>query len=155
MLRLSQVGRRIPKLSCLTVTFRDALLVGFAGADDKAIKIERFNVVDFFDDGSLYLLDPPGHSAGHLCALARTMAYPPSFVFMGPDACYHAGVLRPTEYTPLPRSITPLPMTRDLTSNATEAGVSANMGVCPGALLQQLPSGRRPVTPFFRWRKVR
>ncbi|KAJ6571763.1 beta-lactamase-like protein [Mycena capillaripes] len=49
---------------------------------------------DFFGDGSFYILDVPGHQLGHVCALARVT--PTSFVFMGADACHHAGVLRPT-----------------------------------------------------------
>ncbi|KAJ6590584.1 hypothetical protein DFH09DRAFT_207932 [Mycena vulgaris] len=50
---------------------------------------------DFFGDGSFYVLNAPGHLAGHVCALARVT--PTSFVVLGGDACHHAGVLRPTE----------------------------------------------------------
>ncbi|KAJ6590550.1 beta-lactamase-like protein [Mycena vulgaris] len=50
---------------------------------------------DFFGDGSLYVLNAPGHLAGHVCALARVT--PTSFVLLGGDTCHHAGVLRPTE----------------------------------------------------------
>ncbi|RAQ62996.1 hypothetical protein COH20_012729 [Aspergillus flavus] len=74
--------------------------------DNTGLRIGRLAAFDYFGDGSFYLLDAPGHTAGHMCALARTTAYPPSFVFMGADACHHPGVLRPSQYLPLPR---PLP----------------------------------------------
>ncbi|KAJ7695499.1 beta-lactamase-like protein [Mycena rosella] len=50
---------------------------------------------DFFGDGSLYLLDVPGHALGHICALARVT--PSSFLFLGGDACHHPGQFRPTD----------------------------------------------------------
>ncbi|OTA53100.1 hypothetical protein K449DRAFT_378817 [Hypoxylon sp. EC38] len=100
---------------------------------EAGLKIGRFDAMDFFGDGSFYLLDAPGHAVGHLCALARTMASPPSFVFMGADACHHPGILRPSDYLPLP--------------SATDLnGVLARSSQCPGALLQQLTN---PGAPFF------
>lgn len=51
----------------------------------KGLKIGRFNALDYFGDGSFYLLDTPGHSIGHICALARTSVKPESFVFMVGD----------------------------------------------------------------------
>ncbi|KAF7323958.1 Metallo-beta-lactamase superfamily protein [Mycena kentingensis (nom. inval.)] len=60
---------------------------------------------DYFGDGSFYLLDVPGHQAGHMCGLARVTSTPTtSFVLMGGDACHHAGILRPTDaiYTNYP-----------------------------------------------------
>ncbi|KAJ7627593.1 beta-lactamase-like protein [Mycena polygramma] len=62
--------------------------------DAKPLLIGGLKAVDFFGDGSLYILDVPGHQAGHVCALARVT--PTSFVFLGADACHHAGVFRPT-----------------------------------------------------------
>ncbi|KAF7365240.1 Metallo-beta-lactamase superfamily protein [Mycena venus] len=59
------------------------------------LEIGGFKAHDFFEDGSLYLLDVPGHLAGHVCALARVT--PTSFVFLGGDACHHAGMFRPTD----------------------------------------------------------
>ncbi|KAI1130706.1 beta-lactamase-like protein [Nemania abortiva] len=67
------------------------------------VRFGSFPAFDFFGDGSFYLLDAPGHAPGHLCAAARCTTDPPSFVFMGADSCHHAGVLRPTEYLPLPQ----------------------------------------------------
>ncbi|KAJ7625438.1 hypothetical protein B0H17DRAFT_1164394 [Mycena rosella] len=48
------------------------------------LEFAGFKVHDFFGDGSLYLLDVPGHLPGHLCALARVT--PTSFLFLGGDA---------------------------------------------------------------------
>ncbi|KAI1446997.1 beta-lactamase-like protein [Annulohypoxylon stygium] len=100
---------------------------------EAGLKIGRFDAMDFFGDGSFYLLDAPGHAVGHLCALARTTADEPTFVFMGADACHHPGVLRPSNYLPIP-------------SSANLNGVIAGPAQCPGELLQQLT---RPNEPFF------
>src|SRR5262245_15618148 len=37
-----------------------------------SLQIGNFNALDFFGDGSFYLLDAPGHCIGHMCGLART-----------------------------------------------------------------------------------
>ncbi|KAI2465126.1 hypothetical protein F4781DRAFT_425033 [Annulohypoxylon bovei var. microspora] len=98
---------------------------------EAGLKIGRFDAMDFFGDGSFYLLDAPGHALGHLCALARTTAHEPTFVFMGADACHHPGLLRQSNYLPLP-SVTAL--TRVLASQLQ----------CPGELLQQLTNPDEP-----------
>ncbi|KAJ7333447.1 beta-lactamase-like protein [Mycena albidolilacea] len=49
--------------------------------------------VDYFGDGSFYLLNTPGHLAGHITALARVT--PTSFVVLGGDTFHHAGQARP------------------------------------------------------------
>jgi glyoxylase-like metal-dependent hydrolase (beta-lactamase superfamily II) len=108
-------------------------------AFDTGLKIGRFDALDFFGDGSFYLLDAPGHAVGHLCALARTAVEPPTFVFMGADACHHPGILRPTRYMPLPRTIVP----------STPSSAHASISACPGELLQELTIGRSPNAPFF------
>ncbi|EHK18319.1 uncharacterized protein TRIVIDRAFT_68342 [Trichoderma virens Gv29-8] len=46
---------------------------------------------DYFADGSFYLLDTPGHMAGHLGALAHTGE--DEWVFMGGDCCHHRALL--------------------------------------------------------------
>lgn len=58
--------------------------------------------LDYFGDGSLYLLSTPGHAVGHMAALVRTTANPDSFVLLGGDACHHCGELRPSPGRPLP-----------------------------------------------------
>ncbi|KAI0896445.1 beta-lactamase-like protein [Annulohypoxylon nitens] len=72
-----------------------------------SLQIGGLRAVDYFDDGSFYLLDAPGHAIGHMCALARTTAS--TFVFLGADSCHHAGSLRPNQYVPLPTAISPSP----------------------------------------------
>lgn len=82
--------------------------ISFQDPERGNIKIGRFDAYDYFGDGSFYLLDAPGHAVGHLCALARTQGKDSSpggkssFVFMGADACHHAGILRPSDYLSLP-----------------------------------------------------
>ncbi|THH02615.1 hypothetical protein EW026_g332 [Hermanssonia centrifuga] len=43
--------------------------------------------IDFYDDGSLYFVDSPGHSPGHIAALARVA--PNNFVFLAGDTCHN------------------------------------------------------------------
>ncbi|GLB39286.1 putative metallo-beta-lactamase superfamily protein [Lyophyllum shimeji] len=66
--------------------------------------IGGFRAVDFFRDGSLYLLDVPGHVPGHMAALARVT--PTTFLLLGGDTAHHPGEMRPTEalhrYQPCP-----------------------------------------------------
>ncbi|KAJ7647116.1 beta-lactamase-like protein [Roridomyces roridus] len=49
--------------------------------------------IDFFEDGSFYLLNTPGHVSGHISALARVT--PTTFVSLGGDTFHHAGEARP------------------------------------------------------------
>ncbi|KAH6660306.1 hypothetical protein BKA67DRAFT_667194 [Truncatella angustata] len=107
-----------------------------------SVHVGRFRAFDYFGDGSFYLLDSPGHSVGHLTALARVTTsgdgnpQHDSFVFMGADACHHPGVLRPTEYLPLPSQLSPSPSR--LFTHA-----------CPGETLQRLQRNNSPAEPFF------
>jgi len=67
------------------------------------MQVGPFPAHDFYGDGSLYLLDTPGHWPGHMCALARTT--PNTFGFLGGDICHFAGDFRPSEGMPLPQNI--------------------------------------------------
>ncbi|KAJ7902480.1 hypothetical protein B0H13DRAFT_1717460 [Mycena leptocephala] len=49
--------------------------------------------IDYFGDGSFYLLNTPGHIKGHISALARVT--PTSFISLGGDTWHHAGEARP------------------------------------------------------------
>lgn len=75
------------------------------------LQISDLNAVDWFGDGSFYLLSTPGHAIGHLSALARTTAHGggsgSTFVMLAGDVCHHSGELRPTELLPLPLEIPP------------------------------------------------
>ncbi|KAF7323928.1 Metallo-beta-lactamase superfamily protein [Mycena kentingensis (nom. inval.)] len=75
--------------------------------EKSSLTIGGFRAHDYFGDGSFYLLDVPGHQHGHLSALARVAEN--DFVFLGADACHHAGVLRPTallhERSPCPGAL--------------------------------------------------
>lgn len=73
------------------------------------LKIGEMDAFDYFGDGSLYFLNSPGHAHGHICALARVTAAPPSFIMMGGDAWHHCGEIRPSQYMPLPETIEPHP----------------------------------------------
>jgi len=109
--------------------------------DDAAfgLRVGQFRAHDFFGDGSFYIVDAPGHTTGHLCALARVTPSPnATFVFMGGDCAHHPAIFRPTAYVPLPREI-PLP-----------AGSRHGISVCPGAWVQQqLHPTRSATEPFL------
>lgn len=72
------------------------------------LKIGGFRALDFYDDGSFYLLDTPGHDHGHLSALARTTSSKAghgkdTFILLAGDACHFCGVLRPNVSHPFPQ----------------------------------------------------
>lgn len=82
--------------------------ISFNGSD--TLKIGQFPALDYFGDGSFYLLDSPGHAIGHLCGLVRTTTSPDTFVLLGGDICHHGSIFRPSSHLPLPASITPNPI---------------------------------------------
>ncbi|KAF7554883.1 hypothetical protein G7Z17_g2605 [Cylindrodendrum hubeiense] len=116
----------------------------FAGREVKEVKfsedgpkIGNFNAIDYFDDGSFYILDGPGHTIGHMCAFARVTCSPDSFIFMGGDCCHHAGELRPSSYFPLPDFITPNPLS------------TRSVDPCPGGLFEHLLRNGGREKPFY------
>jgi glyoxylase-like metal-dependent hydrolase (beta-lactamase superfamily II) len=50
------------------------------------------HVIDLFQDGSLYIVDAPGHLPGHINLLARTG--PDQRVYLAGDACHDRRILR-------------------------------------------------------------
>jgi len=103
------------------------------------LEIGGFKAVDFFDDGSFYLLQAQGHTHDYMCALARTSEN--KFIFFGGDAVHHYGHLRPNTHTPLPDSIAPSPLKLHT--------------VCPGSLFEPIhPAVARGedyrTTPFYQ-----
>ncbi|MCJ1476955.1 hypothetical protein MMC13_005625 [Lambiella insularis] len=117
---------------------------------EKPLKIGNFEAYDFFGDGSYYLLDTPGHTKAHLSGLARTTigSGKDSFILMGGDFSHHGGEFRPSQYNPLPSSISPHPFKDQRAHNQT----------CPGALFEKIhPTTTSSVSsadwttePFFR-----
>jgi glyoxylase-like metal-dependent hydrolase (beta-lactamase superfamily II) len=97
--------------------------------------VGRFQALDYFGDGSFYLLDMPGHTVGHIGALARVTSNPASFVLLVGDAMHHPGEIRPSKYLPLPENITPDPFAPDPHPLASHYG-------CPGAVFDPIFSGR-------------
>lgn len=107
---------------------------------DSNITIGRFAALDYFGDGSFYLLDAPGHAVGHICGFARvktaaTDGEEDSFVFLGGDAAHHGGEFRPSVYLPLPDSISPHPFT---TTGKEDDEDHARPPFCPGSLLDDI-----------------
>ena len=49
------------------------------------------HAVDFFDDGSLYIIDAPGHIHGHVNALLRVG--PQKWVYLGGDCCHDRRII--------------------------------------------------------------
>lgn len=99
---------------------------------DPLLHIGQFPALDYFGDGSFYLLDSPGHAIGHLCGLARTTISPDTFILLGGDVCHYAGILRPSEYLPVPKCISPHPC-RPMEGGAV---------LCPGSAWEELQNSR-------------
>ncbi|KAF2015108.1 Metallo-hydrolase/oxidoreductase [Aaosphaeria arxii CBS 175.79] len=107
-------------------TNRDIVEVDFSSPT--TLTIGGFPAIDYFADGSFYLLSTPGHAIGHMCGLARTT--PSTFIFLGGDICHFGGSFRPSVTHPLP---SPPP--------------------CPGCVLfddVDNEDGRRRTKPWFQ-----
>lgn len=76
--------------------------------DNRACQVGGFRALNWFRDGSFYFIDAPGHTVGHICALARTTpsesGIDGSFLFMGGDIAHHCGEHRPSSCHLLPES---------------------------------------------------
>ena len=115
---------------------------------DTGLSIGSMLAIDFFGDGSFYLLDAPGHAIGHVNALARTTVgtsttntgtpkNEDTFILMTGDAFHHPGALRPNPHTPLPTSFPP------------SSSPSIRNPLTPSTLLSLHPTFS-PTTPLFR-----
>jgi glyoxylase-like metal-dependent hydrolase (beta-lactamase superfamily II) len=51
------------------------------------------SAIDVFKDGSLYILNAPGHLPGHLNLLCRTSLRPTKYVLLGADSCHDRRLL--------------------------------------------------------------
>ncbi|KAH9013498.1 hypothetical protein EDB85DRAFT_956185 [Lactarius pseudohatsudake] len=108
------------------------------GSSASTLKIAGLRAIDWFNDGSFYLLEAPGHTANHIMALARTSA--DKFVLLAGDGAHHCGEIRPTPLTPLPDTISPAPFEPPMSSSS-----------CPCSLFQSIhpsPESFR-TTPFY------
>jgi glyoxylase-like metal-dependent hydrolase (beta-lactamase superfamily II) len=116
-------------------------------AEGNGLKVGPFDALDFFGDGSYYILDSPGHTFGHITALARVTSnggdpMQDTFVFMGGDTCHFAGEFRPTAFQPLPTEIKPNPLPQ------------LHAGSCPGALFQAVHPTNSATEPFYQMPKT-
>lgn len=102
------------------------------------MKIGRYRAVDYFGDGSFYLLDSPGHTWGHIAGLARTTSN--TFILMGADTAHYAGAMRPSTHHPLPKSLSPSPFSNPAWAVNT---------VCPGELLEAIHPQHVHDKPFY------
>jgi hypothetical protein len=123
---------------------RELVEVTSEAFEKSGIRVGRFRAVDWWGDGSFFFLDTPGHLLGHLCALARTTAADgegdDSFIFMGGDAAHHGGEFRPSEYLPLPKSLT--------LDGALLKGKNFP-SPCPGEVLQGIHPKQSAAEPFY------
>lgn len=104
---------------------------------DSGVKVGSFPTIDYFGDGSFYILDAPGHTVGHVNALARVTTNPDSFILMGADTCHHSAEMRPSRYHPLPDAISPHPF---------HLGSAVP---CPGALFKSILCDGKTTKPFY------
>lgn len=81
--------------------------------DKRKTQVDQYKAIDYFGDGSFYLLETPGHTNDHICGFARTKATGSpendEFILMGGDIAHHGGEFRPTRYLPIPEKVEPDP----------------------------------------------
>ncbi|KAF4981415.1 hypothetical protein FZEAL_2763 [Fusarium zealandicum] len=91
------------------------------------LAIGGFRAIDYFKDGSFYLLEAPGHSVDQVAGLVRTSASPSRFILLGADIGHHASQWRPSEQVPLPKELDPSPF-------GAESKFNIRLNVCCGEL---------------------
>jgi len=58
------------------------------------------NAYDYLGDGSIWLMDSAGHTAGHMSALVRTSPGPDAtYVFLCGDTCHHPALISPEPHS--------------------------------------------------------
>ncbi|KAL3464864.1 beta-lactamase-like protein [Aspergillus heterothallicus] len=150
-----------PSSTLLEAQWQDRELHELSFQNAPPLKIGSFDAIDYFGDASFYLLHAPGHTFGHLAALARVTADPDnpsanSFVFMGADTCHFSAQFRPSPGRPmlLPAGAEYTPAAfesgadSDTSASAASATATATASTtCPGAILERLLA--QPTTPLF------
>lgn len=111
---------------------RETIEIEFAPNGHQVLTIGKFKAYDYFGDGSLYLLSTPGHTVGHLSALARTTSKGENgerstFIFLGGDIAHTCMVFRPTEKYPLPDQISPAPNCPPFSNSTCSGDMFASM----------------------------
>ncbi|KAF8847000.1 putative N-acyl homoserine lactonase AttM [Acephala macrosclerotiorum] len=101
---------------------------------DSGVKVGPFPSIDYFGDDSFYILDAPGHTVGHVNALARVTTNPDSFILMGAD---QLAEMRPSRHHPLSDAISPHPF---------HLGSAVR---CPGALFKSILRDGKTTKPFY------
>ncbi|KAL4899194.1 hypothetical protein BDW74DRAFT_189460 [Aspergillus multicolor] len=118
---------------------RKLVEMDFTNHPNGQLSIGKFRAIDWFGDGSFYLLHTPGHSVDHMCGLARVQE--DSFILMGADSAHHPGEFRPTELNPIPAIVRPNPLPRN----------PRYASLCPGDIFETLGHEKdNTCTPFYR-----
>ncbi|KAI0441741.1 beta-lactamase-like protein [Xylaria telfairii] len=102
--------------------------------DQFTVEIGGLPAYDYFGDGSFYVLSAPGHSVGHLNALARIGSEPESYILMAADSVQLGDEFRPSAAVPLPGAV-------------DEPGISP--WPCPKETLLKLHPESSATSPFF------
>jgi glyoxylase-like metal-dependent hydrolase (beta-lactamase superfamily II) len=122
--------------------------VDFSFTNPKVLDIGGFKATDYFSDGSFYLLDTPGHTVGHISALARTTSDQgqSTFIFMGGDIAHTQAIFRPSPRLPLPETI-PDPNQPPFTSTISSSPYTQlhpSYGASDSTLARSTPFGNVP-----------
>ncbi|KAL1410486.1 hypothetical protein Q8F55_004499 [Vanrija albida] len=56
------------------------------------VQIGSYKGIDYFGDGSFYILDAYGHMVGHIAALVRTTTEPDSYILLAGDSAHVRGL---------------------------------------------------------------
>jgi hypothetical protein len=117
---------------------RDLIELDFSASQ---LRVSGLRAIDWFEDGSFYLLEAPGHTIEHIMGLARTSE--DNFLLLAGDAAHHAGEFRPNPLLPLPESISPSPF-----------GPPNAVSSCPGSIFEPAhpcadSQGSFRTTPFL------
>ncbi|KAK1637833.1 metallo-beta-lactamase superfamily protein [Colletotrichum phormii] len=113
------------------------------------LKIGGFDAIDYFGDGSFYLLLAPGHSVGHFNALARTSE--DTYIYFAGDSFHHTALLRPHPGARLPSEIN-MPGGTCCSGAAFHPihpvgrGADEDPNVTPFCTVPELPSGEPVMT---------